>query len=58
MKERTHTTATSVRDEPWPTIEARWPNAIWLSPWAFDGEEPAANERDGEEQDWDRRVRH
>lgn len=61
MKERTYANAaTPPRDEPWPTIETRWPHATWLSPWEFEADEsePDEPEPDPDEQDWDRLVRH
>jgi hypothetical protein len=40
MKEHTRSMAPAHGgDEPWPTMEARWPNAIWMSPWAFGDDE-------------------
>lgn len=47
MMERAHTNDLHLtNEEPWPATEAPWPNANWLSPWAFDEDdaEPAQAE--------------
>lgn len=52
MTERAHTNDLHrTNGEPWPATEARWPNATWLSPWAFDEDDEPAHAADIRDRD-------
>jgi hypothetical protein len=58
MAERAPTSDLPFTSEPWPATEAPWPNASWLSPWAFGGDEAEHGHAAEGDPDPDLTVRH
>lgn len=58
MTERARTSDLPVASEPWPRTEAPWPNASWLSPWAFGGDEAGRGHAAEDDREPELPVRH